>query len=165
MADTPHYYRGIKVLYFGALLRTLIRIGNLNHHQVLDFGCGTQELRKVLAHGNYVGYDINPQCSDVRSLDGITFDVMVANEVFYEMSEQDIVNTLETLRPPTLVVGISRQGILNKVGAALLHPAAHTKTITPPKKELEILTRSYRIVARKNVWFLADVYLLQRIER
>lgn len=165
MADTLHYYHGIKGLYFRALLRTLIKIGGLNHRRVLDFGCGTQELRKALVHRNYVGYDINPQCSDVRSLDGITFDVMVVNEVFYEMSEQDIVNTLETLRPLTLAVGISRQGILNKVGAALLHPTALDKTLTPPAKELEILLRRYRIVAKKTVWFLADVYLLQRIER
>lgn len=165
MTDTLHYYHGIKGLYFKALLRSLIDVGDLNHRRVLDFGCGTQELRKALTHENYVGYDIDPRFSDVSSLDGVTFDTMVVNEVFYEMREQDIVDTLETLRPPMLLVGISRQGILNRVGAAILHPTAHEKTITPPKKELEILTRSYRVVARKNVWFLANVYLLQRNER
>jgi hypothetical protein len=86
---------------------------------------------------------------------------MVANEVFYEMSEEDIEATLDKIRPPMLVVGISRQSILNKIGAALLHKGALDKTLTPPAKELEILKRRYRIVKKRNVWILADVYLLE----
>jgi len=157
-----HYYTGIKGFYFRKLLRTLIEVGDLDHRRVLDFGCGTQELKKLLTHSNYIGYDINPQLSDVQILDGVAFDIMVANEVFYEMPERDIEAVLEQIRPHLLLVGISRQGILNKIGAALLYPTAHDKTLHAPAQELEILQRRYRIVAQKDVWWLADVYLLTR---
>jgi SAM-dependent methyltransferase len=156
-------YSGLKGMYFKKLLRTLIDVGDLNNRRVLDFGCGTQELRKLLTHKNYVGYDIDPKLSDVPTLDGIEYDVMVANEVFYEMPEKDIEEVLEKIRPKIFAVGISRQTILNKIGAALLHPSALDKTLTPPKKELEILLRHYRIVKKKSVWLLADVYLLEHL--
>ena len=87
---------------------------------------------------------------------------MVANEVFYEMPEQEIRRTIETLKPKKLLVGISRQGVLNKIGALLLHPDALDKTVTSPKKELEILKEYYRVIKHKSVWGLADVYLLER---
>ena len=154
-------YTGIKGIYFNKLLKTLIEVGDLDERRVLDFGCGTQGLRSLLSHDNYVGYDIDPRLSDVQTLDSVSFDVMVANEVFYEISEEDIEATLDKIRPPMLVVGISRQSILNKIGAALLHKGALDKTLTPPAKELEILKRRYRIVKKRNVWILADVYLLE----
>lgn len=156
-------YVGIKGIYFKKLLQTLIDVGDLQNRRVLDFGCGTQELRKLLTHNTYVGYDIDPNLSDVQTVDGVQFDVMVANEVFYEMTENDIEEVLENVRPETLVVGISRQGVLNEIGATLLHPSALKKTKTPPRKELEILTRHYSILAKKNVWWLADVYLLKHL--
>ena len=156
-------YAGLKGRYFKALLDALVEIGNLKDRRVLDFGCGTQELKKLLGHNNYVGYDIDPKLSDVATLDSITFDIMVANEVFYEMDGRDIEEVLSRLKPALLLVGISRQSILNKLGAALLHPGALDKTRTPPKKELQILLRHYRIAKKKTVYFLADVYFLERI--
>ena len=159
---TRLYYTGIKGFYFRKLLRTIIDVGDLQNCRVLDFGCGSQQLKRFLHHKNYIGYDIRPDLTDVTSLDGVPYDVMVVNEVFYEMPEADIVHALETIRPTDLVVGISLQNILNKVGAALLSPGAHINTLTSPEKELEILLRYYRIVKKKNVWWLADVYLLKR---
>lgn len=156
-------YTGLKGIYFRKLLNTLVDVGGLNHCRVLDFGCGTQELRKHLLHKNYVGYDIKPELSDVPTLQHVKFDVMVANEVFYEMSEQEIVDALDTLKPKYLVVGISRKGLLNKIGAMLLAPDAHDHYKTTPEQELEILQKHYEIIRRKGVLFLADVYLLRRI--
>lgn len=159
---TRLYYTGIKGVYFTKLLETIIEVGDLQNRHVLDFGCGSQQLKKFLHHKNYVGYDIRPDLTDVKSVDGVRYDIMVANEVFYEMPEDDIVKALETIKPENLVVGISLQNILNKVGAALLSPGAHENTFTTPEKELEILLRYYNVVKKKNVWWLADVYLLKR---
>lgn len=155
------HYSGIEALYFRKLLRTLIEVGNLEHRRVLDFGCGKQELRRMLSHRRYVGYDIDPALSDVASPVGVPFDIMVVNEVFYEMPEADIVRTLQSIKPRLLVVGIGRKGLLNKLGALVLRPDAHADYRTPPEKELEILQRYYRIVKKKGVWGLADVYLLE----
>jgi len=54
------YYTGIKKIYFNAILRSIVKIGELNNKKILDFGCGTQELKKFIKNKeNYIGYDIN----------------------------------------------------------------------------------------------------------
>lgn len=155
-------YQGIKKLYFYKLLRTLAEVGELSKSRVLDFGCGPQELKQFVGQDNYTGYDINRKFSDIDDPLKVKYDIMVANEVFYEMPEQEIRKTLEILKPKKLLVGISRQGLLNKLGSLILAPEALDKTITSPKKELEILKEHYLVIRRKSVWGLADVYLLER---
>src|SRR4051812_32624632 len=102
-------YTGIEGIYFGKILKTLVDVGDLNHKRVLDFGCGVQGLRKLLTHSNYVGYDIDPKLSDVSTLEGVEYDVMVANEVFYEMTAPEIEKILDTVRPRLLLVGVGRK--------------------------------------------------------
>lgn len=155
-------YRGIKKLYFYKLLRTLSEVGELGKLRVLDFGCGQQELKQFVGQENYIGYDINKKFSDIDDPSKARYDIMVANEVFYEMTEKDIRKTIETLEPKKLLVGISRQGLLNKLGSFFLAPEALDKTLILPKKELEILENYYQITKHKSVWGLADVYLLER---
>ena len=155
-------YQGIKKLYFYKLLRRLAEVGELPKLRVLDFGCGPQELKPFVGRDNYIGYDIDKRFSDIDDPLKAKYDIMVANEVFYEMPEQEIRKTLETLKPNKLLAGISRQGLLNKLGSLILAPEALDKTITSPEKELEILKEYYRVIKRKSVWGLADVYLLKK---
>ena len=155
-------YQGIKKLYFYNILRTLTEVGELPKLRVLDFGCGPQELKQFVGKENYTGYDIDRRFSDIDDPSKARYDIMVANEVFYEMPEQEIRKTLEALKPKKLLVGISRQGFLNKIGSMLLAPKALEKTVTSPKKELEIIKEYYRVIKRKSVWGLADVYLLKK---
>ena len=62
----------------------------------------------------------------------------------------------------TLVVGISRQSILNKLGAMLLgYGDAHGGTKLTPPEEKHILLRYMDIVDQKTVRGLADVYQLK----
>jgi len=156
-------YSGLEGIYFTKILKTLIEVGDLHRRRVLDFGCGVQGLRSLLTHDNYVGYDIDPRLSYVATTEGVQYDIMVVNEVFYEMTPAQISHTLDTIRPPLLLVGIGRKGLLNTLGALLLHSDAHADYKTLPKQEMEILLTRYRILKKKGVWFLADVYLMQRI--
>lgn len=155
-------YQGIKKLYFYKLLRTLAEVGELTKSKVLDFGCGQQELKRFVGRDNYIGYDIERKFSDIDDPLKAKYDIMVANEVFYEIPEKEIRKILTTVKPKKLLVGISRQGFFNKIGAMLLHPDALDKTVTSPKKELEILKEYYKVVKHKSVWGLADIYLLER---
>ncbi len=149
-------------MYFYKLLRTLAEVGELSKSRVLDFGCGPQELKQFVGRDNYVGYDIDRNFSDIDDPSKVVYDIMVANEVFYEMSEREIRKTLETLKPKKLLLGISRQGWLNKIGSFFLAPAALDKTLILPMRELEILKEYYRVIKHKSVWGLADIYLLER---
>jgi len=112
-----------------------------------------------------IGYDIVPELSDVEDWRSVAFDVLVANEVFYCFSEEQLELLLLELEEKSksieLVVGISKQGLLNNIGKHLLgRPDAHSATRIGPKREVEILERHCRINRKKNVMSLAHVYSL-----
>lgn len=160
-------YSGLSKFYFQHLLRQLVNIGGLERPgiAILDFGCGRGELKRLLAGAKVIGYDIIPELSDVADWRSVDFDVLVANEVFYSFSEDELESLLRELKRKNpaleLVVGISRQGLLNNIGKYLLgRPDAHSATKIGPKKEVEILERHCRINRKKNVMNLAHVYSL-----
>ena len=157
-------YHGVARFYFRYLLKQIIKVGELNKPNiaVLDFGCGKGELKRLLNLGNVVGYDIIPRLSDVQDWRDVDFDVLVANEVFYSLEGHELERLLDELKRKNsnlkLVVGISRQGILNNIGKILLGRSdAHSATKIGPKKELQILQNYCDVRRRKNVFFLADI--------
>jgi SAM-dependent methyltransferase len=161
------YYAGLKGVYFFRILRTIIRLGALDRRDVkiLDFGCGTGRLRQLLPE-QVTGYDIIPELSDITDWRNENFDVVVANEVFYLFTREELMLFLARLRRANpyaeLIVGISRQGFLNKVGAYLAdEPDAHLGAKLNPREELDILTKDFDIVDRATVFQLSDVYYMR----
>lgn len=160
-------YSGLSKFYFRQLLMQIVKIGKLDREgiTILDFGCGRGELKRILTDANVIGYDIIPSLSDVTDWRSVDFDVLVANEVFYSFNECDLEILLNELRTKNLaleiVVGISRQGLLNNIGKYLLGRAdAHSATQIGPRDELAILEKYCNIKNRKNVLSLANVYSL-----
>lgn len=160
-------YSGLSKFYFRSLLKQIINVGNLRKPDItiLDFGCGKGELKRILVGANVIGYDIIPSLSDVVDWRSVDFDIFVSNEVFYSFSENELEELLLELKEKNvnleLVVGISRQGLLNNIGKYLLGRSdAHSAKKLDPKKELEILERHCRIICKKNVMNLANVYSL-----
>lgn len=160
-------YAGLSQYYFRHLLEQIAKVGNLDRSgiTVLDFGCGQGQLKCLLGSDKVIGYDIVPELTDVKDWRDVKFDVLVANEVFYSFSENALEHLLRELKKknPTLelVIGISKQSVLNNIGKYLLgRPDAHSATKIGPKKERDILERHCRVVRRKNVMNLADVYAL-----
>ena len=161
-------YGGVAGFYFHHLLSQIIRIGNLNNFdgKILDFGCGVGQLKRRLGGDKVIGYDVIQSLSDVHDWRSTNFDVFVANQVLYSFSEKDLNSLLEELKSKNpdlrMIVGISRQGMLNNIGKYLLgRPNAHSHTKIRPEQEIEILQRHGTILQRKNVFWLADVYLLK----
>ncbi|EON13587.1 hypothetical protein [Pandoraea sp. SD6-2] len=159
-------YSGVAGFYFRYLLNQIVRIGELRQPGlvILDFGCGNGELKRLLKDG-VVGYDIIPDLSDVSDWRGVEFDVLVANQVFYSFDEVSLENLLIELinlnRKIKMVVGISRQGWMNKIGKYLLgRPNAHSATKISPQAEIGLLMRYGSIVRKKSIFGLTDVFLL-----
>lgn len=160
-------YSGLAKFYFRYLLKQLIKVGALERPgiTILDFGCGTGELKRILPNASVIGYDIVPALTDIDDWRDVDFDVLIANEVFYSFEGDQLAALLAELRDKNskleLVVGISRQSIVNNIGKFLLgRPDAHSATKIGPKEELEILLRYCEIKRKKNVFYLADVFVL-----
>ena len=158
------YYSGAKGVYFFAILKRIIALAELGRRDVvvLDFGCGTGRLSQLLP-GKVIGYDVIPQLSDVDDWRTTKFNVVVANEVFYLLTATQLTEFLAELRAlnpsAELVVGISRQGILNKILKNLAgEPDAHEGTQLWPNEQLKILNQSLELLGRTSVFQLCDVY-------
>lgn len=161
-------YSGLSQFYFRHLLRQIDKVGRLDRPDItiLDFGCGQGELKRLLGGAKVVGYDIIPELSDVPDWHAVDFDVLVANEVFYRFSEEELESLLRELKQKNpaleLVVGISRQGLLNNIGKYLLgRPEAHSAAQLSPKKELSILKEHCEVLHNNSFMALFDVYSLR----
>lgn len=160
-------YGCITGIYFKRILNTIISVGELNKRDVsvLDFGCGHGFLKKILSNKNVINYDIVEHLSDVSDWREVDFDVIVANEVFYSFNQNQLNELILEFKEKNnrleLIVGISRQSLLNNIGKVVLgHKDAHEGTILGPEEELMVIKRYMRVVKQKSVFSLMDIYSL-----
>ena len=164
---TKDYYKGLKGMYFYKILKTIIKIGNLRGRniKILDFGSSIGKLKKIFGN-KVINYDILPELTDIKDWKKAKFEVVVANEVFYLFTKKELLNFLDELHKNNpkaeLIVGISNQGILNKILMVLSNQFdAHADTILNPKEEINTLKQRMNIIRKKNVFFMCDVYLMK----
>jgi hypothetical protein len=161
-------YRGFAGYYFRFLIGQIIKLGKLKRSDItiLDFGCGEGRLKQILKSSKVIGYDVVRDLSDINDWRTLDFDVLVANEVFYTFKRDDLNKLLIELKQKNksleLIVGISRQGFLNKIGMYLLgRPKAHSNTKLTPKEEMNILKQHCFVLKEVNILFLAYIFVLR----
>jgi SAM-dependent methyltransferase len=165
-------YSGISGIYFKHLLKEIVKIGNFKdkNSNVLDFGCGVGLFKRLIKKINpdikVINYDIKKEYSEVDNWQDENFDVLVANEVFYYLTSEELDKLLLEFKKKNpnleIIVGSSKQSWVNTLGQILLFQInSHKNTILKPKEELNILTKHLDIIDHKSVWFLADVYRLK----
>ena len=161
-------YGLVSGIYFNKILMTIIKLGDLENEKgkIMDFGCGYGNLKKILNNNRVINYDIISELSDVPDWRSCDFNVMVANQVFYSFHPEQLkehIDELFSINPNVrLIVGISKQGLLNNIGKILLGRwNAHRATKMKPFEEKEILLSKMKVENKKTVFFLMDIYLLK----
>ena len=149
-------YKGIAKFYFEKIIETIINIGDLKvgKKTILDFGCGHGVLKKKLPNINVINYDIIQELSDIVFWNKYDFDFVVANTVFYTFSSDELEQLLCDFKNKNprlrLIVGMSRQSILNKIGKNILgFSDAHDGTLLRPQEELNVLKKYMEIINHK----------------
>ena len=163
------YYKGFSGVYFNRVINAIINIGKLRNtnKNILDFGCGLGVLKKKLkSKSNIINYDKDKKLSEIKNWKKVKFEILVSNQVFYQFSEKQLENLIKEIKkknPRTLfIIGISRRSILNKIGKFLLLKFdAHKNTVLTHNKELFILTKYLKVIKKKNVLLLSDIYLMK----
>lgn len=165
-------YEGVSKFYFDEIINSAIRIGDLRNSSkvILDFGCGHQRLKQLSKSSAIVGYDINPNFSDIKDWRGLNFSTFVAIEVFYSMSPIELNDLMLELYSRAgineLIVGTSRLGLLNKIGMLLTGKrTAHDFVKTSPTEELAIISKYFKAVESRSIWGLCDVRKFKKKER
>ena len=160
-------YKGISKIYFNYLISEIINIASLDSRniKILDFGCGIGQLKKLLGE-KVISFDKVEELSDISDWRDMEFEVMVVNQVFYTFTKEELESLLKELKSRKkrieLVVGISRQGILNNLGKILLGKLnSHSGTKINPKTEIETLLNYCKLIKKRNIFFLAEIYQLE----
>jgi SAM-dependent methyltransferase len=167
---TNHGY--ISSIYFNNIFSNIIKIISKNKKKnikVLDFGCGNGYLKKKLKENKkirVIGYDIVKELTETSNWKKVKFDYFVSCHVFMYLNKikiKNIINFIKKQRPNAkIIVAISRQSFLNKIGAFILNERnAYTNVCLSSAEEISILQKHLKIVEKKNVFFLTDIYLMR----
>ena len=163
-------YSGIEGIYYRAILRKVIKMGQLDKLDVriLDFGCGQGKLKEMLkgTKSKVIGYDIDKNLTDVKDWKKVRFDVVVVNSVFYLMSARDIKHTIKQMlyfNPDTIfIISFSNRGWINKLFLKLTYNN-WDNTLTTPENELEILKQQLMIEKQESVWELSTIFKMIKV--
>jgi hypothetical protein len=162
-------YRGPESIYFRRVLKCCSKLGKFVEfpgRNLLDFGCGTKELKKYVSKMNYFGYDLDPKLSEVDSWDEEDFHTVVINHTLMYLDTDEISKLFVSLRNNRqlnqVIIGIGRQNVLSKIGTRLLRKRqAHYGTVTEPNEQKKLIAVHFNLVRKKSIFFMTDVMLLE----
>jgi 2-polyprenyl-3-methyl-5-hydroxy-6-metoxy-1,4-benzoquinol methylase len=81
-------YSGISGIYFNKIIDTIIKIGDLDKSKqtILDYGAGHGVIKSKLFSVNpsvtVINFDIKEELTEVDDWRSVTFNTLIANEVF-----------------------------------------------------------------------------------
>jgi len=157
--NIPHYqtdyYKGILGVYNRRILKHVIKMGELkNARLILDFGCGAGHLKKRVQ--NVVGYDINPDLSDVDDYKNLKPDKIVAaaSLQYLNPKQMDAFLSFCIKNKAELITVIPTENVFAKIAMIVLRKSyAHDDHIFKYEYINKMIERYYKIEERKYLWF------------
>lgn len=145
------YYKGILGIYNRKIMTHFIRLGELwNRRLILDFGCGVGHLRTRVQ--NVVGYDINPELSDIEDYKSMKPEVIVAAASLQYLNPKQMDDFLQFAikSKAELVTVIPTENIAAKLAMIILNkPYAHDDHLFGYKHINRILEKHFKVKKRK----------------
>lgn len=134
---------------------------------MLDFGCGYRYFKKKLLNNKkikVINFDIVKELTEIDNWKKKNLIILLLHKFLYILKKKlnKLLLDLKKKQNIRVIITISKQGFLNKLGAFILNePEAHTNLNLTPSEEIQAFTKHMKILKRKSVFFLADVYLLE----
>jgi len=168
--DTLQYNGSIiTAFYHRFVLRKAVRLARLRAGMhVLDYGCGKQQLRKVISpFVAYLGYDAQSELSDVDDPRGRTYDVVFAIQVLMYLDASGLRNFVDTIAASTtdLIVMVPSRNflkdqILDRVFG--LSSARDDMVKSVPVDIYTQLARKFSLCRSKNLLWMGELTRWQR---
>jgi hypothetical protein len=135
---------------------------------VLDYGCGTQTLKRHLPEGvSYVGYDVVAERSDIDDPRGMTFDTIFAIQMLMCLDRDGLVELTDFFAEATsqLVAFVPRRNVLkDQVMDRLLGltDCRNALVQSTPDEVWHILNRRFSLTDRQNIFWMGDLTCWQK---
>ena len=163
-------YSGLFAIYGYCVLREISKLGNFqmrNSELLLDYGCGSQELRRFSGSMEYVGFDLKSELSDVGSWTEMKVHTIVINHVLMYLSEVEIIKLFEQINHHNyvkqIIIGVGTQNIFSRIGKHLLRRNdAHAGTVSTHESQLRLICDNFRVIETKSIISLTKIYLLEK---
>ena len=159
-----NYYGSLLSFYFNRTIDSIIKIGDLDikKKNILDFGCGYGQLKKKIKINHVLNYDIDPQFTEYDDWRKLNFDIIVANQVFYLFSKNELENLLDELKNKNpeliIIVGISYQNVISKIIKNIFNfKNAHDFTKLNYNQQVEILKKKCILLDKIDNFFANKV--------
>lgn len=150
--------------YHRRVLKECVKIAKLSPGMsVLDYGCGGQELKKLLPQGvRYTGYDLVPEFSDIADPTDGTYDVVFAIQMmqYPDRAGQEELAALFARLAGTLVVMLPSQNMFKR---HILDPIFGLKKDADetfraePRDVYDVLNGKFEQVKFKLLFALAEI--------
>ena len=168
-SNTTTYNNIITNFYFKKIIKSIIKIGNLNdlNKKILDFGCGNKELSKNLKNKSIYNYDVKPEYSDYKNYNDLDFNIVVINHVLEYFTSTEIIDLFKNLKkvnPKTeIIIGLTIRSQLSKILKNLLFQfKAHDNFLIDYHEIVEIIkNNTIQISKPKNIYFATKIFHLK----
>ena len=157
-------YSGLGKIYFNKILREIIKIAHLNKRNIniLDYGCGTKQLSKILKK-KILNFDILEEYNEVNKLEFKNYDIIIFNHVLMYFEKDKILELFSNIKKENkyceIVVGIGKQNLISKILKFIsLNFHAHQGTKCSYQDQLDIINQMNVINHTKNIFLMTDIY-------
>lgn len=161
------YYQGAGGFYFRRILQTIINFGDLENEPgiILDFGCGLSHLKKTLKRNNVIGYDVEPDLSEIDDYKNLKPNKIILSGVLEHLHSERIETLLQefqVMNPSvSLLIYLPTENFVSKIAMRLAGmPNAHDDHVTKYRAVNKILDKHFKLSKRKYILFrMAQVSL------
>lgn len=154
------YYKGFAGIYFFKILKTIIQFGNLINEAdlILDFGCGVGHLKRLLNKNNIIGFDIDPELTEIDDYKGLSPAKIVLSGVLEHLYLYEIESLLKDFKnmnlDAELIVYLPTENFISKIAMRLAgNKHAHDDHVSKYKDINKVLDKYYHLNKRKYFFF------------
>tara|TARA_A100001015_G_scaffold285086_1_gene352229 strand:- start:1785 stop:2309 length:525 start_codon:yes stop_codon:yes gene_type:complete len=165
MSQITHY-KGPGKIYFNKILIEIIKLAKLDQRniQILDYGCGTKQLSKLLNKKVY-NFDILEEYNEIKILDYKKYDLIVFNHVLMYLKDYEIVELFDKIyslnKNCEIVIGLGRQNLISQILKLItFNFKAHKGTKISYLQQINIIKKFNILDYKKNIFFMTDIYYL-----
>ncbi len=124
---------------------------------VLDFGCGEQYSKKVIKKGKVIGYDIDPELSDVEDYKEAKVNKVFACQSFEHLKNEELEEAIDhfaKLKVEKVIVATSTDNWLSELGLKLIKSVedSHDTHYTDHKTIHRLMGEKFELVKKKNIY-------------